>query len=178
VDEIIGFKRPSTLNLVVPCGNAWVANNNYAIGDYIHANGNIYVCTTAGTSAIEGSGPSETGTGITDGSVVWNYVVAFTGMITCNDSNWGFVATENAYSAKARWVYVQAIIDGNELPLVSYREIGLYSALQVAEGVGEDSAVLLPAQVANNGVLEVISYRKPIPRSDDQKDQLSLVLAF
>lgn len=47
----------------------------YAVGDYAHNGGNIYVVATAGTSASSG-GPSGTGAGITDGSVVWNFVKA------------------------------------------------------------------------------------------------------
>lgn len=54
--------------------NSWAVSTAYAVDDQVSANGNLYVCTTAGTSSGAGSGPSGTGTGITDGSVVWDYV--------------------------------------------------------------------------------------------------------
>lgn len=55
---------------------AWAGNTAYKYGQYVTNNGNIYRCMTAGTSAASG-GPSGTGAGITDGSIlpaIWNYV--------------------------------------------------------------------------------------------------------
>lgn len=52
----------------------WTGSKNYpAVGIQVHNGGNVYRVTTAGTSAASG-GPTGTGTGITDGSVVWAYV--------------------------------------------------------------------------------------------------------
>jgi len=56
--------------------DAWAISTAYAVDDRVTAGGNVYVCTTAGTSSGAGSGPSGTGSGITDGSVVWDYVGA------------------------------------------------------------------------------------------------------
>ncbi len=53
---------------------AWASGTAYAVGDYATYGGNVYVVTTAGTSS--GSGPTGTGTGITDGSVVWDFSAA------------------------------------------------------------------------------------------------------
>lgn len=52
---------------------AWAATTAYNLGDKKRNGGRVYTCTTAGTSAGSG-GPTGTGTGITDGSCVWNYV--------------------------------------------------------------------------------------------------------
>lgn len=54
---------------------AWAASKAYVVGQQVSLNGNVYRCTTAGTSASSG-GPSGTGTGITDGSAVWSYLGA------------------------------------------------------------------------------------------------------
>jgi len=51
----------------------WAASTAVQVGQQMHNGGNVYVVTTAGTTASSG-GPSGTGTGITDGSVTWNYV--------------------------------------------------------------------------------------------------------
>jgi flagellar hook protein FlgE len=54
---------------------AWSAGVNYTAGQRVVANGNIYTCSTAGTSSGGGTGPSGTGTGsVTDGTAVWSYV--------------------------------------------------------------------------------------------------------
>lgn len=55
-------------------GTAWVEDTAYSdVGGYIIANGNRYTLVTPGTSALTGTGPSGTGSGIADGSCVWNY---------------------------------------------------------------------------------------------------------
>jgi hypothetical protein len=51
----------------------WLPNTGYVLGVFVEANGNLYNCTTAGHSAVSGTGPSGTGTGIADGTCVWNY---------------------------------------------------------------------------------------------------------
>jgi hypothetical protein len=55
-------------------GQNWQASTAYALGQHIiNDSGKVYLCVTAGTSAGSG-GPTGTSSGITDGSVSWNYV--------------------------------------------------------------------------------------------------------
>ena len=51
----------------------WAASTAYVLNQQVHNGGNVYRCTTAGTSAVSG-GPTGTGTGITDNTAVWAYV--------------------------------------------------------------------------------------------------------
>jgi hypothetical protein len=54
--------------------DAWQDTTVYAVEDIVENDtGKVYVCVTAGTSAGSG-GPTGTGSGITDGTVVWDYV--------------------------------------------------------------------------------------------------------
>jgi hypothetical protein len=55
---------------------AWATSHAYVVGNLKSANGNIYKCTTAGTSASSGTGPSGTGAAISDGTCVWAYQIA------------------------------------------------------------------------------------------------------
>jgi hypothetical protein len=57
----------------VRVGNVWAAGTAYALNAQVNSGGNLYTCATAGTSDAAGTGPSGTGTGIADGTVVWNY---------------------------------------------------------------------------------------------------------
>ncbi len=50
----------------------WAASVAVQVGQQMHNGGNVYVVTTAGTTASSG-GPTGTGTGISDGTVTWNY---------------------------------------------------------------------------------------------------------
>lgn len=53
---------------------AWVGSTSYMIGTLVLNDTNkIYECVTAGTSAGSG-GPTGTGSAITDGTVIWNYL--------------------------------------------------------------------------------------------------------
>ncbi|NIQ91022.1 MAG: DUF3383 family protein [Nitrospinaceae bacterium] len=67
----------------------WVADSDYVVGDKVvnDTPDRIYVCVTAGHSALSG-GPTGTGSGITDGTVVWDYVMDET--ITATDNTTDF----------------------------------------------------------------------------------------
>lgn len=51
---------------------AWQTSHSYTLNALVSNAGNVYKCTTAGTSASSG-GPTGTGTGITDNTAVWAY---------------------------------------------------------------------------------------------------------
>lgn len=53
----------------------WATSQAVTVGQvwYNATNDNTYTCTTAGTTNATGTGPSGTGTGITDGTAVWAY---------------------------------------------------------------------------------------------------------
>lgn len=53
----------------------WSDGMSVTTGDYFTNGGNIYVATSTGTTGA--SGPTTTGTGISDGGVTWNYVSAW-----------------------------------------------------------------------------------------------------
>ncbi|WP_199615562.1 GDSL-type esterase/lipase family protein [Paenibacillus alkalitolerans] len=50
----------------------WAASTAYSLNQTVTNVGNVYKCTTAGTSATSG-GPTGTGTGIVDGTAIWAY---------------------------------------------------------------------------------------------------------
>jgi hypothetical protein len=54
---------------------AWTANTAYALYDKVKNGSNIYMVTTAGTSAASG-GPTGRSFGITDNTVTWKYIDA------------------------------------------------------------------------------------------------------
>ena len=53
---------------------SWAPSLAVLQNQYILANGNSYICTTSGTTASTGSGPSSTGTNIIDGTAHWMYL--------------------------------------------------------------------------------------------------------
>lgn len=61
----------------------WYSLTAYSEGQTVASAGNIYRCVSSGVSAplTESGGPSGTGSGISDGSVVWDYVSAAGGFV-------------------------------------------------------------------------------------------------
>lgn len=71
---VVGTKFQTLVDATIATATAWATGTVYAIGDIRSANGNIYVCNDAGTSAGSGLGPAGTGTSITDNTAAWRYV--------------------------------------------------------------------------------------------------------
>jgi hypothetical protein len=65
---------PTWLQPVLGVAAVWVQSFNYLVGDQVVNGSDIYICTQDGLSSSSGSGPSGTGTAITDGTVLWDYV--------------------------------------------------------------------------------------------------------
>ncbi len=101
-----------------------------------------------------------------------------TGDFQYRDEEWKIIPVEDALEEGARWVYVDTTIRFDELPLGFYRQVGVYTGLTLASGVSASKYNLLPAEVEDNGVLEVIDNRQPSNRQIDQKEKLSLILEF
>lgn len=68
------FTITMTVANAAKLGGAWATGTVYAANDLTTANGALYRCTTGGTSAGSGTGPSGTGTAITDNTVTWTHV--------------------------------------------------------------------------------------------------------
>lgn len=100
------------------------------------------------------------------------------GTIAYKDTKWRIVPADQVVAEGARWVYLDATIRYDELPLGFYRQVGVYTGLEVADGINPSKYNLLPSEVSDNGVLEVIDNRQPSNRQSDQKEKLSLVLEF
>ena len=56
-----------------PPSDAWAVSTAYAFNEIKYVANRIYLCTTPGTSAATGTGPTGTGTNIADGTVRWQY---------------------------------------------------------------------------------------------------------
>lgn len=68
------WKTGMPVGLSAAAAPAWATSTAYVAGDKRTAGANQYNCTTPGTSASSGSGPTGTGSGITDGTAAWEYI--------------------------------------------------------------------------------------------------------
>ena len=98
-----------------------------------------------------------------------------TGTIIYRGQNWKIVSVAEAYDKEARYVYISATFMYDEVPLNSYRQIGVFSQLQRStQGAGKD--VLISSDIANLGVCELIEHRKVIERAIDQRETFAFVI--
>lgn len=98
------------------------------------------------------------------------------GTVVYRDRTWRKISAEDAIKLQAHWVYLEASIYYDELPARAYRQIGVFSMVKLKEGVPENKAVLLPEDIENTGILEVLDQRKVVTRNEDSRDTFSMIL--
>ncbi|AWD93036.1 baseplate protein [Bacillus phage vB_BceM-HSE3] len=98
------------------------------------------------------------------------------GTIAYRDSRWRVVPADQALQEGARWVYIEAYLRYDELPLSDYRQVGVFSRLKPKKDVPPGKYALLPTEIESVGLLEVLDNRKKTSRNLDQKEKLSLVI--
>jgi hypothetical protein len=77
----------------------WTVGTAYSLGDVIHNNSALYVCTTAGTSAGAGTGPSGLPVGVTSPPL------AFSTDIVDNTARWRFVSRDMVWLTAGNYAY-------------------------------------------------------------------------
>ena len=100
------------------------------------------------------------------------------GTIIYRDSTWRRVTPEEASRLKSHWVYIETSIYYDELPNTDYREIGVFSRVKLKDGISPLKHVILPEELEDTGVLEVLDYRKVVTRNEDSKDTFSMIIEF
>lgn len=100
------------------------------------------------------------------------------GTIAYKDSKWEIVPEDQAYVKNARHVYIECTLRYDEIPLIDYRQIGIITGLKRASSVLHGKAALIPSEVEDQGILQILDNRKPTVRQKDQKEQLSLIIEF
>ena len=101
------------------------------------------------------------------------------GTLEYRGSKWKMVEPENALAEGARWIYLSTTLTYNELPTsLPYRQVGIYTGLSAVEGIPESQYVLLPEEVSDTGILEILDNRKPVYRDSDVRETIKLILEF
>lgn len=100
------------------------------------------------------------------------------GNIIYKNSRWRAISEEEAHELNCRWVYITSFIYYDELPMKTYHQIGVLTGLKLAPGVAPGKVNLLPNEVADLGVLEILDYRPGITRSPDMREQIGQIIEF
>lgn len=99
------------------------------------------------------------------------------GTIEYRGSKYREITSETAIAEGCTLIYLYTKINDTDLPLVQYRQVGIFTELVRTSGAAGLS-VLLPAQVQSVGILNAIDNRKVTTRQTDQYEELSILLQF
>lgn len=102
------------------------------------------------------------------------------GEIEYRGSTWKSISIDEAIENNARWVLVETTIYYDEMPITDYRQIGIFSRVQKAEGLEESQTVLLVERndIKDYGILEVLDNRHVVTRQSDTKDVYQMIIEF
>lgn len=99
------------------------------------------------------------------------------GTLIYRDRTWRKISAEEAIELGAHWVYIEASILYEELPVSAYRQIGVFSRVKPKSTVTSPS-ILLPEDIESTGVLEILDQRKVVTRNADSRDTFSMIIEF
>ena len=101
------------------------------------------------------------------------------GTLIYRNTNWRIVMPDQAVAEGARWVYISTTLSYSELPTDKpYRQVGVYTGLVPKPDIPESQYTLLPEEVEDQGILEVLDHRKPVYRDSDIREFIKLVIEF
>lgn len=84
-------------------------------------------------------------------------------VVAYGGQQWALIPVDKAYEEGARWLYVEAEIFPNDLPLGWYRQVGVHMGLKPVTGIFKQN--LLPTEVGDPGVLKFYENREPQNRT-------------
>lgn len=100
------------------------------------------------------------------------------GELLYEGTRWRLCTEADAYIAGAVHVYVDTVLTSDELPLQTFRQVGLVSSLSLKSETNPNKYHLLPSEVDSPGVLQVVSNRVPVARQLGQSQKLSFIISF
>ena len=114
--------------------------------------------------------------------------ISWSTLSVVDDPNW-YVKYANVLAQNSRWLYVEAELGSGELDTATYKQIGLYSKLKIADPVNYKNNLLYPSEISRSGaaepdyiysgILEVYQNKdRVISRSSELKEVFTWVLEF
>lgn len=100
------------------------------------------------------------------------------GTVVYRDKTWRKISAEEAVKLGAHWVYIESSILYEDFPETAYRQIGVFSRVVANEDVPVTQTVLLPENIKDTGILEILDQRKVVTRHEDSRDRFSMIIEF
>jgi hypothetical protein len=100
------------------------------------------------------------------------------GTIEYNKTKWKILTKEEAMQNQARWVYVKTELYYDEIDVVDYRQVGIYTRVTKRSDVANTKTLLLPEEVKDPGLLIMLNNRHVATRQQDTRDRYAMVIEF
>lgn len=94
--------------------------------------------------------------------------------VTYKNKSWVKIDDTNAYTEKARQVFLEGTFAGDQLPETTYRQIGLFIDLETSAS----GSVIEPSDVSNSGILVQYHNDTPMSITPDNEFTIRVVLNF
>ena len=94
--------------------------------------------------------------------------------VTFNNNSWTIINQEDAIKEGAKWAYFESKVVGNELPLGTYRQVGI--SINV-KPINQKSA-LLPSEIEDKGTLLFYDNKQFQNRTNDVSNLERLIVEF
>jgi hypothetical protein len=109
------------------------------------------------------------GSTVPDGTTIIDY---------SGGTQWKVVNEIQAFVEGANYIYIETSILPTDFPTGEYRQVGVFTGLERSSGVDAGKFHLLPSEVDNEGVTEIIDYREKSIRNSNTKEFLSYIIKF
>jgi hypothetical protein len=109
------------------------------------------------------------GSSVPDGTIVIDYT---------GGSQWKVVNEIQAYEEGASYIYIETSIQPSDFPTGDYRQVAVFTGLVRADGVDAGKAQLLPSEVEDEGIIQIVDNREPSTRNSSTKEFLSYLIKF
>lgn len=96
------------------------------------------------------------------------------GIIEYDGKKWTAINDTDIFTQKAKYCYIEVLLENQELSATSYRQIGVFEGLTTSSS----AQFIQSSQVTNWGRMIILLNRKKVLRGTDQKEQLSLIVEF
>lgn len=101
------------------------------------------------------------------------------GEIIYRTTRWKIVQEKDIFETGARWICVTANLAYDEISTsIIYRQVGIFTDVEREDNVPPGKEILLPNEIKNIGVLEVLDNKKPTYRDPDLKETLRAIIEF
>lgn len=98
------------------------------------------------------------------------------GELTDKTGNWKIVNVDDAFTSKARHVYIETTIDYSKMPVKEYRQVGIYSSIILVPDTSTTQYWYSPQEVSSTGVLELYENCTVSTRLVDESEVISVVV--